>query len=627
MTETLGWTKGICTRINLGRRSKKLRIEKGWSREKLAEKAGIRSAQPIRNIERQALYWAWIPQGGRKTLDEFEKAGIPIEELAKFMIRHYEISFIDNFGILHVHAGVSSTQYGKPFITRQGLARVEHIWGELTKNLNIGLPRDKEERFKEKMEKLFETVLMGLIWVRANQWLDFYDVHIDYEGQEKILKGENPLYQLTLDYLLARLGVYGIVFGHDHHLYLHNYDNRLFGIDFSGGGSVAHLIFNENGIQLNRAKATRRFINKVEQVETGRDNLKMILSREGFIAHIDGQITRAKECLDDIRGPKKVKVGAKKKRTVNIRRTPARPWSAQRMRRLIKKLDFSKEVIEDSAQIDLLQEDLRVGFLDARWMPMVCGLGVPHNFDNEHCTVFTSGKTKLICFTPLVPSREMWSKFHYLFSIYHEEKIVGHGIFTTYENDTRDIKIRYSIHGGRRAKVHYMRKGYGTSALVMMLAIGLRGELFEGKINKFAYKFDWDDLYGSKRKQYNFKAMKRFLKRRGFDRLFSLYVNPPKRSCLTRALTEKGCPDEADTISCHGAARKFRRKHWHNLQDAYDSFLDVERWKKAANEIWIERIAGEEGHEYYHARTRKTKKSEQTLLDLFNSRKKDAHKI
>ncbi len=276
----------------------------------------------------------WRAQGGRELVDQFKRAGLNVRELALFMVKNFELTHVDEFGFLHVHAGIPMDDNGNPRFSRQEVNVLSNEWKQIQESALKDPEFIHQQQNQAKMAQFFKKA-SPLFWVRSNAWIGKVvnnraedRLRIDAPNKEKLFGLLNQLISLQvqqqgitiepseirqqieqnwadmllgneavfkqagvnfeildrkpqvnkakLDNFLAQLEVNGIVVGHDHHNHLLNIDNRIFGIDVDDD-DAGHLKLTGDGIEFD---ALARSSNDVQ------------LDRQGLISHVDEQIKR-----------------------------------------------------------------------------------------------------------------------------------------------------------------------------------------------------------------------------------------------------------------------------------------------------------------------------------------------
>ncbi len=276
----------------------------------------------------------WKAQGGQEVIDQFNNAGLDIKELALFMVKNFELFHVDEWGFMHVHAGIPMDENGKPRMAREQINQLAEQWKGMQAEIRAGPQFFADVRNQEQVAQFFKQAA-PLFWVRGNAWhakavesrLD-EQIQIDAANKErlfailkqvintqlqqqgvnlsqaqiaqevernwaqmlvqneeiflkagvvfKILDRNPKVNKDILDNFLGQLEVNGIVVGHDHHNRLLNIDNRIFGIDVDDD-DVGHLRMNGNGIEFNAL---------------ARSSDDLVLGKADMLKHIDEQIQR-----------------------------------------------------------------------------------------------------------------------------------------------------------------------------------------------------------------------------------------------------------------------------------------------------------------------------------------------
>jgi len=201
---------------------------------------------------------------------------------------------------------------------------------------------------------------------------------------------------------------------------------------------------------------------------------------------------------------------------------------------------FSKSIITDPEQIKQMIEKVHRDKLEGGYEP---GSIVERAYSLDainltNCFVFEALRLRVICFEANASlakilgyakpeGRDDDQKFFdkaYMFSIENKkQEIVGHGILAYNSDMPGTALFRYSIHGSVHiTHTHdFSRKGYGVEALLLMMIIAKRGEVFPEDINKLEYLLleeDYSNSFGYLQRESNkdFYNMRDFLLRAGF---------------------------------------------------------------------------------------------------------------
>ncbi|MBF0489352.1 MAG: metallophosphoesterase [Candidatus Omnitrophica bacterium] len=252
--------------------------------------------------ERARLIW-W-QNGGKKAKEEFERKGVDINELARFMLENFELFHIDEWGVLHVHAGIPMDDQGNPKINRQRLDELQGQLNEIQAQFKQNPAFLDNTKNRQKVGRFFKNEdVHNLFWVRGEDWYDKFkneegNIRIDDANKERLFnalapmfekmlrkKGRNfspedvqnmilkhwkevlitakddlkkaginfeivdsPVNENKLNNFLLHLGVNRVVFGHVHHGV--NLNNVILGIDVDEQ-DAGHFIVNQEGIQFN----------------------------------------------------------------------------------------------------------------------------------------------------------------------------------------------------------------------------------------------------------------------------------------------------------------------------------------------------------------------------------------
>ncbi|MDP2910914.1 MAG: DEAD/DEAH box helicase [Candidatus Omnitrophota bacterium] len=205
------------------------------------------------------------------------------------------------------------------------------------------------------------------------------------------------------------------------------------------------------------------------------------------------------------------------------------------------KTDFSRVVITDPEQIKQMIEKVHRDKLEGGYEPgsIVERVYSLDAINITNCFVFEALRLRVICFeanSDLAKilgyahseDRDYDQKFFdktYTFSIENEkQEIVGHGILAYNSDMPGTALFRYSIHGSVHIAAYthdFSGKGYGVEALLLMMIIAKRGEVFPKDINKLEYLLleeDYSNSFGYLRTEPNedFYNMRDFLLRAGF---------------------------------------------------------------------------------------------------------------
>ncbi|MGD2278600.1 MAG: EAL domain-containing protein, partial [Candidatus Omnitrophota bacterium] len=211
----------------------------------------------------------------------------------------------------------------------------------------------------------------------------------------------------------------------------------------------------------------------------------------------------------------------------------------------IRSADFKKERVNDTGKTARFIEEMQRGLKEGNFGHERIGdVLIPKSLDRKESFVFSYGRIKITCFKvdrhyeadtgrPKNAAAEGYRS--YLFSITDGKEAIGHGVVYRSGLYPGNINFRFAVNGGKYAEAlqrgrDFRNKGYGKEALILIMAMSLRGRLFEGgKIKRFAVHFSdkekYDLPFGLE-----IVKMQNFLKKAGFkpkegDPLNELYFN------------------------------------------------------------------------------------------------------
>lgn len=263
----------------------------------------------------------WLAQGGKELVKEFKLEGLDPRDLAIWMLKNFKLFHMDERGFMHLHAGIPMDDEGNPLISRGQLEK----WQEGIEAIQLDMARNphfiEEAQNIARVVKLFDEA-KDVFWVRMDGWVNKFAKRIIINDVNKqrlfaLLKhqglGDQQIDQVwgkvviqygkqlkkagiqfevldapevdkaKMDRFLAKLGVNGIVFGHEWQDRLMNLDNRIFCIDIHKGDN-GFLIFNGDGIRFNALARTDE---------------DLIASKSTILAGISEEIIRLKEVLGE----------------------------------------------------------------------------------------------------------------------------------------------------------------------------------------------------------------------------------------------------------------------------------------------------------------------------------------
>ncbi|MBZ0166813.1 MAG: hypothetical protein K8I00_08395, partial [Candidatus Omnitrophica bacterium] len=243
----------------------------------------------------------WENNGGDATLQELHKRGGNMFQLMQFMLENFDLYYVDEWEMLHIHGGFAVDSLGEPQLAATKLqalqVRLEEFRKELTWTGDQPLTQEEKRAIWQLMHDMERVVTISRqTWdarfrnIRINidqENLDrMYDVakrHIlrlpgdkeptedelraffDEKWQELLLTSPDMFYTLGIDFefddsdrnvylvnrmdrFMARMGVLGVVNGHHHHNRIYNADQRVFGVD-TDDDDAGHMVMSARGVE------------------------------------------------------------------------------------------------------------------------------------------------------------------------------------------------------------------------------------------------------------------------------------------------------------------------------------------------------------------------------------------
>ncbi len=280
----------------------------------------------------------WLSSGGGQTYMNFQGVSMNREDVAVFMLENFELYYVDEWGILHVHAGIPMDKDGVPGITIARLGEWQHELNVLRDRLKAGRKEflANAESLKKLEEFFQQKELLPLLWVLSKGWLDYVadpdnqDIIIDQQNKEKvfslfydvvgafygglsaeqraamfaerwkdfvlaredflrergvrfdIITKEKKISRSVLDNFMLRLGVNGVVFGHIHQRV--NIDNKIVGIDVEDD-DPGHFMLDDQGLGFNSLR---------------RGQGEPVVSLSRYLDNMKGEIASLKEQLSEV---------------------------------------------------------------------------------------------------------------------------------------------------------------------------------------------------------------------------------------------------------------------------------------------------------------------------------------
>jgi|GEM_PF-4948220 len=250
-------------------------LQKGHS---LAAK--VREAQDERNRFLKRISEDYI----KKWLSpEWAATLLGVQRFALWKAQNLQLFAEDDYGFLHVHAGIPMNEDGNPAIGREELESLGEEWASMQRNMTESL------RGKENINDALEFLQIGSNRAR---WADFFEAVQSIlwaEREDWIDKFYNPeanpqVHETILDNYLWKLGFTGIVGAHIHLEKLLHLKQRVFVIDVDDELETGHLDFNDAGMRFNSAAG---WINP-------------LATKEEILAGVDAEIARLKEFYEKV---------------------------------------------------------------------------------------------------------------------------------------------------------------------------------------------------------------------------------------------------------------------------------------------------------------------------------------
>lgn len=264
----------------------------------------------------------WLTNGGANLVEEFRAEGRNPRDLALFMLKNFKLFHVDERGFLHLHAGIRMDNEGNPLISMEQLnawqKELEAIQEQLRDNPDfLNSPANAA-----RLARLFsmDEGAGNIVWDRMDRWVNKFagKVTIDEANKrrlfavlrqlgmdnanieanwERLLVEVGPAFNIEfsvdrtldgdnirmMDRFLAKLGVNGIIFGHEWQPELMNVDNRIMCLDVHKGDN-GFVIFNGDGVRFNALASSQE---------------SPVASNAELLANIDGQLVRMKEAMGE----------------------------------------------------------------------------------------------------------------------------------------------------------------------------------------------------------------------------------------------------------------------------------------------------------------------------------------
>ncbi|MCA9393437.1 MAG: metallophosphoesterase [Candidatus Omnitrophica bacterium] len=242
----------------------------------------------------------WILNGGEKTLDEFAREPGGIEGLMRFILDNFDVYYIDDWGMLHIHGGFEVGAQGDPVWPAERLVELQAQLEEYRANLEwdstaefpdaerrplrqlmhdigrmITVSRESwDQRFRdirvemdpEARETMYQIVKSQIMRIPGNDTPTEAELRAFFNANWKamLIANHDMYYSLglvfdiddsrreeflsdRLDRFMAGMGVLGVINGHHHHLSVMNADQRIFGIDVDDI-DAGHMIMDAGGV-------------------------------------------------------------------------------------------------------------------------------------------------------------------------------------------------------------------------------------------------------------------------------------------------------------------------------------------------------------------------------------------
>lgn len=286
-------------------------------------------------LQDQEALGDWLSEGGLQTYKDFRGAEIEGKDVALFMLENFELFYIDEWGMFHVHAGIPMDKDGVPSISNARMVERQNQLNSFKDKLKTDRKEflENQELLKEVKEFFEQKDLLWLLWAQPEHWLDHVadpdnkEIIIDEQNEEKsftilkkwlrkyrpnlsddelssqvnaqwkdilltredvvkrcgvdfqVITKEKKINRAVLDNFLMRLSVNGVFFGHIHELV--NVENKIVGIDVDDQ-DPGHFMLDESGLSFNSLSRRRN---------------EQIVSMDCFLNSITEEINVLKEQL------------------------------------------------------------------------------------------------------------------------------------------------------------------------------------------------------------------------------------------------------------------------------------------------------------------------------------------